>query len=550
MTKRCITGTLFATLTCALGAGAQPLAYSLLPSAAGPSARLDGTIVYDPVGKQLLLFGGQDSQSIRNDLWRFSLVSNEWTALTPSSLPPQSRFGHTAIFDSARRRLIVFGGQAGGFFSDVWAYDIVANAWQQLASDAAGPSRRYGHSAIYESARDRMVISHGFTDAGRFDDTWAFDFKTNAWANLSPPKGRPLKRCLHHAAYDAANGQMYLYGGCSSGFGPCPQDDLWAFNLSQNTWQELTPATRPAGRDHYGMAYDTGRARLVLFAGSGNSLFNDTWEFDPASRAWQKPPIEGPLPTARSRVESTAAADLGAIFFFGGTTGGAFSNELWALTPVKPVMRPVITAVVNAFSLRAGAIAPGELLLIQGANLAGGDVSISINGNPAPLLTGTEVELRLQAPYELDGAEQASLTVTAAGSTSEAIVLPVTPTRPGVAMWIFNEDGTGNTADTPAPPDSTVTVLVTGYGATIPSIATGALPPDGVTPQPRAAASAVLGDRELEILSFGLSTDLLGVMRLVVRIPSDYPTDFAAKLIVTIGADSAPPVTIAIAPRV
>ena len=204
-------------------AAGQTLTYSLVPSGAtAPSPRFDGAIAYDEPGKQIFLFGGQDN-SARNDLWSYSLDRRQWAEVQASGSIPPARFGHTLVFDPGRRRLILFGGQAGTFFSDTWAFDIASGNWRQLSADDAGPSRRYGHSAIYETSRDRMVISHGFTDAGRFDDTWAFDLRAISWSNLSPNSNRPLRRCLHHAAYDAANNRMYLYGGCSSPFGPCPE---------------------------------------------------------------------------------------------------------------------------------------------------------------------------------------------------------------------------------------------------------------------------------------------------------------------------------------
>jgi hypothetical protein len=253
------------TCLIALGCQAQSLSYSLLVSSSPqPSPRFDGAVAYDPVSRQVFLFGGEDTAP-RNDLWAYSLAQRRWSEIQVSGSLPPARFGHTLVFDPVRRRLVVFGGQAGGFFSDVWAFDIASGSWRQLSADDAGPSRRYGHSAISETARDRMVISHGFTNAGRFDDTWAFDFAANSWRDISPSGTRPLRRCLHHAAYDAEHGQMYLYGGCSSGFGPCPQGDLWSFDLALNRWTERTPQSSPPPREHYGMAFDDVRGKLLVF---------------------------------------------------------------------------------------------------------------------------------------------------------------------------------------------------------------------------------------------------------------------------------------------
>ena len=539
-----------ATLTLTL-ATAQPVTYLLMPATGvAPSPRYDGAIVYDPAGKQAFVFGGQDAQSTRNDLWSYSFADKQWTASKPDGLAPQARFGHTLIYDSARRRVILFGGQSGGFLSDVWAYDIVSTAWKQLAPDSAGPSRRYGHSAIYETARDRMVISHGFTDAGRFDDTWAFDFKTNAWTNISPAQNRPLRRCLHHAAYDAASGQMYLYGGCSSGFGPCPQADLWSFDLAKNSWTELTPKPSPAGRDHYGMAFDETRAKLVVFGGQGASTLNDTWEYDPKLRTWQPAMIEGTPPAARSRHEAAFAIDQGAVLFFGGSTAAGLSAELWSLTLVKPPVKPVISMVLNSFSLTGGAIAPGELLTIQGSNLGPDGLSVTVNGFAAPVLTATADEIRLQAPYELDGADQAKIVVSALGAQSEPAILPLAPTKPGLAMAILNEDGSANTVGNPALAGSVVTLRVTGHGVTVPATPTGALPQDGVLAEPAASSSVTIGGQNAEILSRRQSPDSIGVLLLQVRVAPDYSAaDPGATVIVTVGAESASaqPVSIAVA---
>ena len=534
-------------------ATAQPLAYSLLPTPdARPSARYDGAIAYDHAGKQAFVFGGQDSQSTKNDLWSYSFPDKQWTAAKPDGLPPQARFGHTVIFDSARRRLIVFAGQSGGFFSDVWAYDIAANNWRQLAPDNAGPSRRYGHSAIYDAARDRMVISHGFTDAGRFDDTWAFDLKTNAWTNISPAQNRPLRRCLHHAAYDSGNGQMYLYGGCSSGFGPCPQADLWSFDLAKNTWTELTPKPSPAGRDHYGMAFDSPRAKLIVFGGSGAATLNDTWEYDPKLKTWQPATLEGAPPSARSRHEAAAASDLGAVLFFGGLTATGFSGDLLSLAPVKPPVKPMISAVVNSFSLAAGALAPGELVTIQGVNLAPGSVSVKLNNIDAPVLSSSAGEIQIQAPYELEGADQVTLIVSSPAAQSEPIVLPVVPVKPGLWMTIANEDGSPNTGDNPASPGSILTLRVTGHGVTVPPTPTGALPAEGVQAEPSAPSSVTIGGQNAEIVSRRQSPDSVGVLLLQVRVPADYAaSDPAATVIATIGTESTAiqAITVAVAVR-
>src|SRR5574341_609938 len=90
-------------------AGAQSLSYTRLAAeGASPAPRVDGAIVYEPSGRQIFLFGGQEGAP-KNDLWVYSLDRRQWTELRPSDPRPPARFGHTLILDTVRRRLVVFG---------------------------------------------------------------------------------------------------------------------------------------------------------------------------------------------------------------------------------------------------------------------------------------------------------------------------------------------------------------------------------------------------------------------------------------------------------
>lgn len=405
-----------------------------------PSARFDGTIAHDLPSNQLFLFGGEDTAA-RNDLWAYSIDGRQWRALAPAGDKPAARFGHTLNYDPIRRRLILFGGQASGFFADIWSYDIAANQWTRLAADGAGPSPRYGHSGIVDAARNRVVISHGFTSRGRFDDTWAFDLAANRWSDISPAGGRPLRRCLHHAVYDPAGEQMFLYGGCASGFGPCPLGDLWSFSLRTQQWTEVRAAANPPSRQHYGIAFDEARRRLVLFGGSGNALYNDTWEFDPVLLAWSQLNIASP-PAARLRHQGLYTPT--AIFFFGGTVNGAKTSELLALAPARPIA-------VNAFSQAPGPFAPGTLITIYGADLkppAAAEATVLFS-------SPTQLNLRIPENIPLGTATIANASIT------------IVERAPGLFPFGFRTDdivvlfATGANESIPAP----VTLTTSGANA-------------------------------------------------------------------------------------
>jgi hypothetical protein len=296
----------------------------------GPKARYDHTALIDPVRKQLVVFGGRGDGTF-GDTWVLDLSTRMWREVKGPG--PSPRFGHGTVYDATNRRMIVVMGEGAGFFNDVWAFDLDRETWKQLkanANAADAPRTRYGQSAALDG-KGRVFISHGFSDQGRFDDTWAFDLAANKWINLTPASGpKPLKRCLHELVYDASADRMILFGGCSSGYGPCPQGDMWAFDLKSNTWKELAPSgARPSPRSNPSLAYDATGKKLFLFGGKTSGGANaEAWSYNLASNTWTK--LEGaPNPSARSSQSTSGDTDAGRVIIFGGQTPNGLSTDIW-----------------------------------------------------------------------------------------------------------------------------------------------------------------------------------------------------------------------------
>ncbi len=189
----------------------------------GPDAREDHTWTVDGDGRFAYLFGGRDGGTYFGDLWRYDLESDVWKRLSPRGKRPEPRFGHSAVWVDGHG-VIVFAGQRGpDFFDELWAYDPAANKWRKLPGKGAVPKRRYG-SCMVVGPEGRLWISHGFTFAGRFDDTRAYNLKTERWASIAPDGRRPGERCLHDC-FTSAAGELVLYGGQDN---DAPAlDDLW-----------------------------------------------------------------------------------------------------------------------------------------------------------------------------------------------------------------------------------------------------------------------------------------------------------------------------------
>jgi hypothetical protein len=298
---------------------------------AAPAVRELASVLYDPVGRRLIVFGGQTYSGDLNDVWAFDLDQPGWTNITPASGPaPVGRFTHNAVYDHANRRMLVWSGQgSGAFLNDVWAFDLEAHTWSAFAPPPPMPNIRYGTAAVFDPIARHLVTYAGFTDQGRFGDVWRFDADGVAWTDVTPAGGGPGVRCLHSASRDIRDHRMIMYGGQRSG----PLGDLWALDLASGQWSELAAPGAPPGRFFATQAYDSIRHRVLIFGGNlGSSFSNEVWTFDLDPVAWQVLTPTGSAPSPRQGATATYIVEEDRLVVFGGNASGFLNNDVWSLS--------------------------------------------------------------------------------------------------------------------------------------------------------------------------------------------------------------------------
>jgi catechol 2,3-dioxygenase-like lactoylglutathione lyase family enzyme len=179
---------------------------------------------YDPVRRQVVLFGGVDSVNASlGDTWVWD--GRRWTQRAVEG--PPGRAGHRLAFDTRRGVLVLFGGSASGnrALDDTWEWN--GRRWSRIATPAA-PSPRFSGRMAYDEARGRTVLFGGRSGNANLADTWEYDGRT--WTRL--PTGGPAPRHFHDMVYDARARSTLLFGGFDA---PAATSDLWAFD---GTWRE------------------------------------------------------------------------------------------------------------------------------------------------------------------------------------------------------------------------------------------------------------------------------------------------------------------------
>jgi hypothetical protein len=302
-----------------------------------PSARSQHALAFDSARGRLVLFGGYRDGSFNDETWEWDGCS--WGEKVPTDPEgdgnPSARSGHSMAYDSARGRVVLFGGSPGAarLNDETWEWDGMSWA-KKTPVDPEGdgnPSARSGHSMVYDSVRGRLVLFGGA--AGGYDDeTWEWDGMS--WAKKTPvdPEGdgNPSARFQHGMAFDSNREKVVLFGGYDVTtflFDTWEWDGVsWAKKIPRDTEGDGNPSAR-----HGHMAFDSARRRVVLFGGYfGSGWSDETWEWDGTSWARKTPadPEGDANPLAREAHSITYDALRGMVVLFGGSTG-VFNDETW-----------------------------------------------------------------------------------------------------------------------------------------------------------------------------------------------------------------------------
>lgn len=331
-------GILFLFLALAiLGTGCQ-----LNPS--NPQARHGAKMIYDPVGKQVVLFGGRGNGGVMgdlyDDLWALDLDRQLWKEMDVSS-GPSPRLSPGLVYDPAHHQMILFGGYRNqGRVNDTWLFDLSSYEWEEI-TPALSPPARSDMGMAYDELNQVAVIFGGYCLDHQRDscsDTWIFDPAAQTWSEMDPEISPPVMYG-HTLEYDSKNNQLLLWGGHISVFDQGRMssagynDSIWSYSLADNQWLEIPPGSqsRPVARYWHQSAFVPDRPGLLIFGGdSGYGYKDDSWFFDLENTSWTRQ-RSSLAPPARIVGTAVYSPDYGQVILFGGLDND-FSNlnDTWA----------------------------------------------------------------------------------------------------------------------------------------------------------------------------------------------------------------------------
>jgi hypothetical protein len=188
-----------------------------------PPARNFASMSFDASRSRTVLFGGYQwsggtcpSPMSFQDTWEWD--GTTWTQASPKAMPAV-RYASAMGYDAKNAVSVLFGGltppsqfQQPAPVADTWAWN--GTNWTQLCVAApcsgAVPPARADHAVAYDSARGKLVMYGGAS----LGDTWEWD--GTAWTETLPATPPPA-RTDGAMAYDAKRARIVLFGGTNGG---------------------------------------------------------------------------------------------------------------------------------------------------------------------------------------------------------------------------------------------------------------------------------------------------------------------------------------------
>src|SRR5450755_2306217 len=238
----------------------------------GPQSLPDSRLAYDPASKKLVLFG-------TNGMWTWN--GSQWAAQHPPEVP--SLFKSCMATDTAADALVMFGehiviaNDGATATWETWEWRGDSGTWVQL-SEPVSPKADVCEMT-YDAANQDLVLVTASWNAGEgsgpsADETWTFD--GTGWTQKETLTNTSGGVDFSTMTYDPAYGQVMTYGGFDVSNGNAVLTNPWSWNGS--TWQQVTLSPAPPARVLAASTYDAATGQLVLFGGSDSTKYlSDTW---------------------------------------------------------------------------------------------------------------------------------------------------------------------------------------------------------------------------------------------------------------------------------
>lgn len=272
---------------------------------------------------------GRIASNTQADFWAYDELSGVWTQVANITNVRLSACG----FSDGVKGYVGLGylSSPSTFYNDLQEYDPITNTWIYKASLPA--PGRYGTSVFVTGGIAYLVGGNLGSATGPYSDQlWAYNMSTDSWQQKSSfPGGAKYNICsfsINNVGYSGS-------GGIKTTSGPyLYYDEFYSYNPATDTWNSINdfPGGRQSGMN--AVVYN-----MKAFVGGGvdsiAGFYNTFYIYDPVTAQWSAGPSL-PLGMERSHWRPLASA-LRSFLSTGVGFGGTQFNDLWELVETTNV---------------------------------------------------------------------------------------------------------------------------------------------------------------------------------------------------------------------
>ncbi len=247
-----------------------------------PPPRCNAPIVFDPLAESMVLFGGYNQAAALNDTWVYRCGEGRWEERTPETAPPPM-FAPAAALVPGGGKVLVCGNDARkvkrhhhsrtSAVKETWIYDVAGDQWTPIHGDLALQGYRWLTATCAE--KHGVVLLVAFGSERR---TYALRYDASAPAVELP--GAPPKSIA------------WKYPEQKLSLEQAPKPDLEAHaqrlkSLAVNRFVDASPPGLLISKTWSTAVIDTDRSE-VIYTGGGHSGYsgNDVARYSIAENRW------------------------------------------------------------------------------------------------------------------------------------------------------------------------------------------------------------------------------------------------------------------------
>ncbi|XP_049851899.1 ras guanine nucleotide exchange factor F-like isoform X2 [Schistocerca gregaria] len=184
----------------------------------------------------IYIFGGVCTQTgqVTNSILVYDIFRNVWKILDTADVKPAPRKNHIAVLVS--KHMYVWGGRdTDSSFNDMWKYDFESNRWHLVQASGTVPSPRYSHAATVFNSR--IWIYGGCDGSKELSEFVCFNTLTLSWSVITPHPESTILLPMHSHTLSIFEDKIILTGGSN------PRDsamlDVYVYFIEKNRWTRV-----------------------------------------------------------------------------------------------------------------------------------------------------------------------------------------------------------------------------------------------------------------------------------------------------------------------